>query len=284
MSIQNRYEFILYFDVENGNPNGDPDAGNMPRIDPQTGHGIVTDVCLKRKVRNYVEYAKERAQGYDIFVTEGAILNKKLDEAYDACDLKKSKKADDDDRMKAQKWVCGHYYDVRTFGAVMDTGEAKCGQVRGPAQLCFARSADPIFQQEITITRMAATNESEKAGENRTMGRKYAVPYALYRAEGFISAKFAQKTGFGEEDLALFWQSLLNMFDQDHSAARGKMAARKLLVFKHESELGNAPASVLFEKVQARRTCGQAPARAYADYDISIDRQLPAGVELIEML
>jgi CRISPR-associated protein Csd2 len=294
-TLKNRYEFVLYFDVENGNPNGDPDAGNMPRIDPQTGFGIVTDVCLKRKVRNYVEYAKDFSGGHDIYVTEGAVLNTKQQEVYEANSLGDGKKAKGDEREKARKFMCERFFDVRTFGAVMDTGDYKCGQVRGPVQLCFARSADSILQQEITITRMAKTTSDEKSAENsdddagsymnRTMGRKYVVPYGLYRAEGFISAKFAQKTGFSEEDLELFWTALVNMFDHDHSAARGKMSARKLFVFKHDSELGNAPAAVLFETITADLTDKSAPPRAFGAYAISVDRAaIPSGVELIEKL
>jgi len=285
-SIRNRYEFILYFDVENGNPNGDPDAGNMPRIDPQTGHGIVTDVCLKRKVRNYTEFAKEGEKGYDIYVTEGAILNSKHQFAYEELGLPKNdKKANDENRDKARQYMCGRFFDIRTFGAVMDTGDYQCGQVRGPIQFCFARSVDGILQQEITITRMAATNENEKSGANRTMGRKYVVPYALYRVEGFISAKFAQKTGFSEDDLEFFWTALINMFEQDHSAARGKMSARKLFVFKHESELGNAPAAVLFDTISASLDDKEKPPRQFSDYTISVNASaVPKGVELIEML
>jgi CRISPR-associated protein Csd2 len=285
-SIKNRYEFVLYFDVENGNPNGDPDAGNMPRIDPQTGYGIVTDVCLKRKVRNYIEFAKDGGEGFDIYVTEGAILNSKHQLAYEVLGLPKSeKKADEGNREKAREYMCSRYFDIRTFGAVMDTGDYQCGQVRGPIQLCFARSANEILQQEITITRMAATKEDEKSGANRTMGRKYVVPYALYRAEGFVSAKFAQKTGFSEVDLELFWDALANMFEQDHSAARGKMTARKLVVFKHESELGNAHAATLFETVKSELIDSSKPPRAFSDYSISVDETgVPEGVELFVKL
>jgi CRISPR-associated protein Csd2 len=257
----------------------------MPRIDPQTGFGIVTDVCLKRKVRNYIEYAKDFSGGYDIYVTEGAILNNKQQEIYEANNLGDGKKAKGDEREKAKEFMCRRFFDVRTFGAVMDTGDYKCGQVRGPVQLCFARSANSILQQEITITRMAATKEDENSGANRTMGRKYIVPYGLYRAEGFVSAKFAQKTGFGEDDLELFWNALINMFDHDHSAARGKMSARKLYVFKHDSELGNAPAAKLFELITAELNEKSAAPRAYGDYTVNVNRSgLPSGVELIEKL
>ncbi|MDP4097854.1 type I-C CRISPR-associated protein Cas7/Csd2 [Paenibacillus sp. P96] len=281
--LANRYEFVLYYDVENGNPNGDPDAGNMPRIDPQTGHGIVTDVSLKRKVRNYVQYAREGEEGFDIYVSEGAVLNNKQKEAYEATGL--TTKDNKDDKMTAQAYMCQRFFDVRTFGAVMDTGDFKCGQVRGPVQLCFSKSEDPILPQEVTITRMASTTEKENASENRTMGRKYIVPYALYRVEGFISAKFAQKTGFTEDDLNLFFEALKLMFDHDHSAARGKMSARKLFVFKHESELGNAPAAALFDLIEARLQDKSAPPRGFKQYEISVDKEnVPVGVELIEML
>ncbi|GHV28161.1 type I-C CRISPR-associated protein Cas7/Csd2 [Synergistales bacterium] len=281
--LNNRYEFVLYFDVENGNPNGDPDAGNMPRIDPQTGYGIITDVCLKRKVRNFVEIAKERSEGFDIYVTEGAVLNNQQKLAYDALGMaaKEDKK---ESKLTAQQYMCKRFFDVRTFGAVMDTGDYKCGQVRGPIQLCFAKSTDSILQQEVTITRMASTTEKETASANRTMGRKYIIPYALYRAEGFVSAKFAQKTGFSEDDLALFWDALKNMFDHDHSAARGKMVSRKLFAFKHESALGNAPAVTLFDKITAARLGVSKPPRAFADYQIGVNREMPQGVELLELL
>jgi CRISPR-associated protein Csd2 len=274
----------LFYDVENGNPNGDPDAGNMPRIDPQTGYGIVTDVCLKRKVRNYVQIARSAADGYDIYVSEGSVLNNKQKEAYEAKGFA-AKKDNKDDKLIAQKYMCERFYDVRTFGAVMDTGDYKCGQVRGPVQLCFSKSQDSILQQEITITRMASTTEKENATENRTMGRKYIVPYGLYRAEGFISAKLAQKTGFSEIDLELFWEALINMFEHDHSAARGKMVSRKLFVFKHASELGNAPAWRLFDLITASRPDQSAPPRSFGAYEIHADRSnLPSNVELLELI
>jgi len=280
--LKNRYEFILYFDVENGNPNGDPDAGNMPRIDPQTGLGLVTDVCLKRKVRNYIELTQNAAAGYDIFVSEGAVLNKKQQEAYEYHGI--TTKDNREDKQVAQEYMCQRYYDIRTFGAVMDTGDHKCGQVRGPVQLCFAKSVDSILQQEVTITRMASTTEKETASENRTMGRKYIVPYGLYRVEGFISAKLAHKTGFSEDDLALFWQALQFMFDHDRSAARGKMTTRKLFIFKHESELGNAPADALFKLVESRCLHENMPPRSFSDYEITVNRNaLPIGVELTEV-
>jgi CRISPR-associated protein Csd2 len=286
-SINNRYEFVLFFDVENGNPNGDPDAGNLPRIDPQTGFGIVTDVCLKRKIRNYVEYAKDFSEGYDIFVTEGAILNQKNQEIYENNGLKGGKgvKIDEKTLTSARDLACQRFYDVRTFGAVMSTGDYNCGQIRGPVQLSFARSLDRIYQQEITITRMAATNEKESQSANRTMGRKYVVPYALYRAEGFISAKFADKTGFSNEDLDLRWKALENMCEQDRSASHGKMSSRKLFVFKHDSALGNAHAQTLFDLIKAERVADtDTPPRGFSDYKITAENNTPAGVELIEIL
>jgi CRISPR-associated protein Csd2 len=280
MAIAHRYDFVLFFEVVNGNPNGDPDAGNMPRIDPETANGIVTDVCIKRKIRNYVQIAREGADGYDIFVTEGAILNDKQQKVYEDKGLAKN------DREKARAFMCERYFDVRTFGAVMDTGDYKCGQVRGPVQLCFGRSVDSVLQQEITITRMAATNASEKdkddATKNRTMGRKYVIPYGLYRMEGFVSPAFAQKTGFSEEDLKLLWEALLNMFEIDRSAARGRMATRKLYVFEHESQLGNAPAYALFDQIGASLLNADAPARRFEDYAITVGA-LPAGITLHEM-
>ena len=282
--IKNRYEFVLFFDVKNGNPNGDPDAGNMPRIDPQTGNGIITDVCLKRKVRNYVSIVHSNKYGHDIYVSEGAVLNNKQKESYDALGFK-AKEDKKDDKMQAQKYMCDRFFDVRTFGAVMDTGDYKCGQVRGPVQFAFSTSQDAIFQQEITITRMASTTEKENATENRTMGRKYIVPYGLYRLEGFISAKLAEKTGFTEDDLALLWQALANMFDHDRSAARGKMASRKLFVFKHQNALGNTPAEKLFSAISTQRLDSNKPPRAFEDYSITVNRAvIPAQVELLEVL
>jgi CRISPR-associated protein Csd2 len=286
-SINNRYEFVLFFDVVNGNPNGDPDAGNMPRIDPQTGFGIVTDVCLKRKVRNYVEYAKDLSEGFDIYVTEGAILNKKNQEVYDNNELKGGKgvKIDEKTLTTARNLACQRFYDVRTFGAVMSTGDYNCGQICGPVQLSFARSIDRIYQQEITITRIAATKEDEKISADRAMGRKYVVPYALYRAEGFISAKFAEKTGFSEDDLTLLWDALENMFEQDRSASHGKMSSRKLLVFKHDSALGNAHAQNLFDLFKTEKVSDtDTPPRCFEDYKIAVDTNTPKGVELIEIL
>ena len=283
--IKNRYEFVLFYDVENGNPNGDPDAGNMPRIDPETGYGIVTDVCLKRKIRNYVELVKQDARGYKIYVKEGIPLNAHHEDAYLKNDLQLGSKADVVSVSKVRRWMCDNFFDIRTFGAVMSTGD-NCGQVRGPVQLNFSRSIDPIVQQEVTITRLTVTKK-EDIEKERTMGRKHIVPYALYRVEGYISARLANDpskgTGFSEEDLDLLWEALANMFEHDHSAARGKMATRKLFVFKHESELGNAPAHHLFETITVEKLIGTNPPRSFSDYVVKIDRdRLPAGVTLIE--
>ena len=289
-TLTNRYEFVLLYDVENGNPNGDPDAGNMPRIDPETGYGIVTDVCLKRKVRNYVEMVKGDAAGYRIYIKEGIPLNANHVEAYKAVNLPtddKNFKAKRDDVQRARAWICANFFDVRTFGAVMSTG-LNCGQVRGPVQINFSRSIDPIVQQEVTVTRLTVTRE-EEADKERTMGRKHIVPYGLYRAEGYVSAKLANDptkgTGFSEEDLNLFWDALINMFEHDHSAARGKMATRSLVVFRHDSDLGNAPSHKLFDLVKVEKNKEAMPARSFGDYTVNIDRTgLPAGVHLIEVL
>ncbi len=286
-SINNRYEFVLLYDVENGNPNGDPDAGNMPRIDPETGHGIVTDVCLKRKIRNYVELKQEDATGYRIHIKEGTALNQNHEEAYKAVGLEPGKKAKPDGVDEARQWMCANFFDVRTFGAVMSTGD-NCGQVRGPVQINFSRSIDPIIQQEVTITRQAVTR-TEDLEKERTMGRKHIVPYGLYRAEGYVSAKLANEdrkgTGFSEDDLELLWEALINMFEHDHSAARGKMASRKLIVFKHDSDLGNAPSHLLFDRVIVDRKSDVTVPRSFADYKVTINRDnLPGGVELVEKL
>jgi CRISPR-associated protein Csd2 len=279
--IKNRYEFVLLFDVENGNPNGDPDMGNMPRIDPQTGHGIVTDVCLKRKVRDYVHMVKGGEKGYDIYVRSGAVLNEQNKKAYDGINITPVKKPKKEDEAKLIKFMCSNFFDIRTFGAVMTT-EVNCGQVRGPVQINFARSIDPIFQQEVTITRCAVTNVKD-AELGQTMGKKQIVPYGLYRAEGYISANLAKKTtGFSEEDLDLLWESFINMFEHDHSASRGKMATRKLFIFKHSSELGCCPSHVLFDKIKVERQSSAMPPRSFKDYGLVIDRELPNGVELIE--
>ena len=293
--IQNRYEFVFFFDVENGNPNGDPDAGNMPRIDPETGYGLVTDVCLKRKIRNYVETVKEGEPGYRIYIKDNVPLNRSDAEACayvgaEPAKLKEAKKKDADLDVKIRDFMCSNFFDIRTFGAVMTTfvtGSLNCGQVRGPVQIGFARSVDPIIPQEVTITRVTFTTEKEaemKSG-NTQMGRKYIVPYGLYRAEGYISANLARKTtGFSEDDLNLLWQAILNMFELDHSAARGKMAVRELIVFRHDSELGNAPAYKLFDLVSAERKPGVVVPRAYTDYQVGVDEAgLPSGVTCIRM-
>ncbi len=291
--IKNRYEFVYLFDVENGNPNGDPDAGNMPRIDPETNHGMVTDVCLKRKVRNYVQLKHSLQSPNRIYVQEKAILNDFHKEAHDAtgatkqADAEKEKgkrKGSADEVEKARKWMCDNFYDVRTFGAVMSLG-VNCGQVQGPIQFSFGKSVEPIVPLEISITRMAVATEEEASkqqGDNRTMGRKQIVPYGLYRAEGYISASFAHKTGFSEDDLSLFWQALENMFENDHSAARGKMCARKLVVFKHKDALGNAPSHKLFDLVKVTPEHGEGPARKYGDYKVEVVGKAPEGVEIIE--
>lgn len=283
-NLEKRYEFVVLFDVENGNPNGDPDAGNMPRIDYETGHGIVTDVCLKRKVRNYVEMAKKESTGYRIYVKEGSVLNNFNAEAYKEFGLDpKDKKAVKGNEEKLTLFMCENFYDVRAFGAVMAT-KVNCGQVRGPVQFNFAKSIDPINQQEITITRMAVTNEKD-AEKERSMGRKHIVPYALYRAEGYISAFLAEKTHFTQEDLELLWEAIVNMFEHDHSAARGKMAVRKLIVFEHQTALGNAPAHKLFDLIHVERKDQTIPARSFSDYQVRVDSEsVPSGVTLIEKL
>lgn len=284
--IKNRYDFVILFDVENGNPNGDPDAGNMPRVDPETGYGLVTDVCLKRKIRNYVETAKEDAAGYRIYIKDQVPLQRSDAEALAYLgvnkDLKAAKKDDPALDGKIRDFMCQNFFDIRTFGAVMTTfvkGALNCGQVRGPVQLGFARSIDPILPQEVTITRVAITTEADAEKKGTEMGRKYIVPYALYRAEGFISANLARKvTGFSEEDLRLLWQAILNMFENDHSAARGKMAVRELIVFRHDSELGNAPSYKLFDAVHVARKPDVTVPRSYRDYTVDVDADLPAGV------
>ena len=283
-ALTHRYDFVLFFDVQNGNPNGDPDAGNMPRIDPETGHGIVTDVCLKRMVRNYVELAKEGATGFRIYVQEKAVLNERNAEAYTALNLKPEAKKlpkKEEDARAVTRWMCDNFYDIRTFGAVMST-EVNCGQVRGPVQFTFARSEEAIVPAEVSITRMAVTNMKDRDNE-RTMGRKFIVPYGLYRVEGFISAPLAEKTGFSEADVELLWESLINMFEHDHSAARGKMSSRKLFVFKHEKRMGNAPAQTLFDLVQCQRVT-EGPARSFADYRLCLLDRCPEGVTVQEKL
>ena len=290
-AIKNRYDFVILFDVENGNPNGDPDAGNMPRVDPETGCGLVTDVCLKRKIRNYVETAKEDAPGYRIYIKDQVPLQRSDAEALAYLgvqgDLKAAKKDDPTLDGKIRDFMCRNFYDIRTFGAVMTTfvkGALNCGQVRGPVQLGFARSVDPILPQEVTITRVAITTEADAEKKGTEMGRKYIVPYGLYRAEGYVSANLARKTtGFSEEDLALLWQAILNMFENDRSAARGKMAVRELIVFRHDSELGNAPAYKLFDAVQITRNEGVTVPRSYRDYTVTVAEPLPTGVTCLRM-
>lgn len=284
--IKNRYEFVMLFDVENGNPNGDPDAGNQPRIDPETSQGIVTDVCLKRKIRNYVELEKEGEKGYNILIKNDRNLNSKFTEAYDVLELtKKQSGKNRDDVQKAQQYMCKNYFDVRTFGAVMSTGDDQCGTVRGPVQINFARSIDPVFAQDITITRQAKTSEARENAGNSEMGKKSMIYYGLYRAEGYISASLSQKvTGFSEEDLELLWRAVINMFENDRSAARGKMCMRKLYVFRHDSSLGNAPAHILFDKIHVDRNDGVIAPRKFSDYTITVDKAIPEGVTLIEKL
>ena len=287
MSIQNRYEFVYFFDVTNGNPNGDPDAGNMPRLDPESSKGLVTDVCLKRKIRNFIETAYENEPGYEIYVKEKSVLNLQNKRAYEALGVAPEAKKLPKNEAKAREitaWMCKNFFDIRSFGAVMTT-EVNSGQVRGPVQLAFAQSLDPIVPLEISITRMAVTNEKDLEKE-RTMGRKHIVPYALYRVHGFISANLAAKTGFSDEDLQKLWQALQMMFEYDRSAARGEMAARKLIVFKHDSILGSQPAHKLFERVTVDRVNGESgsPAAAFSDYRININREGLQGVTIEELL
>ena len=293
-SIKNRYEFVVLFDVENGNPNGDPDAGNMPRIDPETGYGIVTDVCLKRKIRNYVETVKGDAEGYKIYIKDNVPLNTSDKTAYtylgiDEKDVKEAKKKNPNLDKDIRDFMCKNFFDIRTFGAVMVTfvkSALNCGQVRGPIQLGFARSIDRIVPQEVTITRVAITTEADAEKKGTEMGRKHIIPYALYRLEGFVSANLAQKsTNFSEEDLSLVWEAIMNMFEHDRSAARGKMSVRELIVFKHDSILGNAPAYKLFDTVSIKRINATIPARQYTDYSVNVDTSsLPVGVSCIRMI
>lgn len=284
-AIAHRYEFVYLFDVTNGNPNGDPDAGNLPRLDPETNQGLVTDVALKRKIRNYVALEREGAPGYSIYMQEKSVLNNQHKRAYAALSIEPEPKRLPKDEAKAREitaWMCKNFFDVRTFGAVMTT-DINAGQVRGPVQIAFASSIDPIVPQEISITRMAVTNEKDVEKE-RTMGRKHIVPYGLYRAHGFVSAKLAERTGFSDDDLELLWRALASMFEHDRSAARGEMAARRLIIFKHEQALGNAPAHKLFEKVKVERIGGQSgtPARAFGDYRVSVEHGPAPGVSIIE--
>ena len=291
--IKNRYDFVFIFDCKNGNPNGDPDSGNMPRIDPETGHGVVSDVCIKRKIRNYVDLVKaadiddpdveEGELGYKIYVQEGSILNKRNEKAYVHYGMKPASKLSNkkEDQLKLTKFMCDNFYDIRTFGAVMTT-KVNCGQVRGPVQFCFGESVDPIVPLEMSITRMAATAEDETK-ENKTMGRKQYIPYGLYHIEGFVSAPLAEQTGFCEEDLRLLFEALMNMFEQDRSASRGLMTARKLVVFKHESRLGNAPAANLFKRVSFKKLVpAEQETRSYEDYEVSVNMEgVPEGVSVM---
>jgi CRISPR-associated protein Csd2 len=293
MSLNNRYDFVLVFDVRDGNPNGDPDAGNLPRMDAESGHGLVTDVALKRKVRNFVGMVKGEQPPYEIYIKEKAVLNKTHERAYIGVgaeeELKgdKKRKGSGDTVDKAKAWMCQNFFDVRTFGAVMSTG-VNCGQVRGPVQMTFSRSVDPIVALEHSITRMAVATEAEaekQQGDNRTMGRKHTVPYGVYVAHGFVSSFLAKQTGFSDEDLTLFWQALEQMFEHDRSAARGEMATRGLFVFKHDSELGNAHAHSLFDRIQVKRKAGVEVARSFNDYEVSVDEtNMPQGVALQRLM
>ena len=300
-AIKNRYEFVVLFDVENGNPNGDPDAGNMTRIDPESGLGLVTDVCLKRKIRNYIEMVKEDEAGYKIYIKENVPLNRSDREACESLGvtetedkkvtdaLKKLKKSDPDADLKLRDYMCKNFYDIRTFGAVMTTfvkASLNCGQVRGPVQLGFARSIDPIISQEVTITRVAITTEKDAENKSTEMGRKSIVPYGLYRVEGYVSANLARKvTGFSEEDLDLLWDAIINMFENDHSAARGKMAVRELIVFKHSKELGDCPAYKLFDAVEVKKNETVEYPRKYQDYKVTIhEEEIPDSVEVKRMI
>lgn len=289
-AIKNRYEFVMLFDVENGNPNGDPDAGNMPRTDPETGYGIVTDVCIKRKIRNFVELFKEGEAGYGILIKNDRALNTKFSEAYTELGItekeREKKKGKDTPKPiveKAKLYMCQNYYDVRTFGAVMNTGDDWCGTVRGPVQIGFARSIDPVYAMDLSITRQAITTEKDFKEKQTEMGDKHIIPYGLYRAEGYVSAMLAQKvTGFSEDDLELLWTAIKNMFENDHSAARGKMCLRKLYVFRHDSALGNAPSHELFDKITVQKKEGITAPRSFSDYVITVDQSMPEGVALTE--
>lgn len=293
-AIKNRYDFMVLFDVENGNPNGDPDAGNMPRVDAESGYGIVTDVCLKRKIRNYIEAACEDKKGYRIYVKDNVPLERSDKEAYaylgvEEGKAKELKKNDHEADLKIRKFMCSNFFDIRTFGAVMTTfvkAALNCGQVRGPVQFGFARSIEPVIPQEITITRVAITTEKDALTKKTEIGRKFIIPYALYKVEGYVSANLARKvTGFSEEDLQLLWKAIINMFECDRAAARGNMAVRELIVFKHDSELGEAPAYKLFDTIKISRNNPETPARAYSDYTVTIDEdKIPAGITMTRMI
>ncbi len=293
-AIKNRYDFMVLFDVENGNPNGDPDAGNMPRVDAESGYGIVTDVCLKRKIRNYVEAACDDKEGYRIYIKDNVPLERSDKEAYTNLGVeegkaKELKKNDPEADLKIRNFMCRNFFDIRTFGAVMTTfvkAALNCGQVRGPVQFGFARSVEPVLPQEITITRVAITTEKDALTKKTEIGRKFIIPYALYKVEGYVSANLARKvTGFSEEDLKLLWKAIINMFECDRAAARGNMAVRELIVFKHDSELGEAPAYKLFDTVKISKNNPEKPARAYSDYSVTIDEsKIPAGVTMQRMI
>lgn len=280
MAIKNRYDFVMLFDVENGNPNGDPDAGNNPRVDAETGYGYITDVCLKRKIRNYVELCKEGEAGYNILVKPDRALNTKFTEAYEENGLPLGAKGKNtDDVRTARDYMCRNYFDVRAFGAVMSTGDNPCGIVRGPVQINFARSMSPVSTEDVTITRQARTSEERRETGDTEMGRKSIISYALYRAEGYISASLADKiTGLSDEDVELLWEAIINMFENDHSAARGKMCMRRLYVFKHDNMLGNCPSHILFDKISIAQK-DSAPPRSFNDYEITVDGSMPVGVE-----
>jgi len=288
MGIEKRYDFVYLFDVKDGNPNGDPDAGNLPRTDAETGHGLVTDVCLKRKIRNYVGLTKGEQPPYEIYVKEKAVLNSQHERAYKALGIDISgdegKRKGGDKVEDARKWMCQNFYDVRTFGAVMSTG-VNCGQVRGPVQLTFARSIDQVVSSEHSITRMAVATEKEaekQGGDNRTMGRKFTIPYGLYRAQGFISAPLAQQTGFSETDLSLLWEAMQYMFEHDRSAARGLMSAQRLIIFEHNSLMGNKSAQELFGRVTvARPNADSDPPRDFSDYMVALDGKVLTEIKTV---
>lgn len=293
-AIKNRYDFMVLFDVENGNPNGDPDAGNMPRVDAESGYGIVTDVCLKRKIRNYIEAVCEDKEGYRIYIKRNVPLERSNKEAYKYFgigegDRKKLKKNDPEVDLKIRNFMCRNFFDIRTFGAVMTTfatDKLNCGQVCGPVQLAFARSIEPVLPQDITISRITVATENESLTKNTMFGHKFIIPYALYKVEGYVSANLARKvTGFSEEDLQLLWKAIINMFECDRAAARGNMAVRELIVFKHDSELGEAPAYKLFDTIKISRNNPETPARAYSDYTVTIDEaKIPAGITMTRMI
>lgn len=279
--LNNRYEFVMIFDVENGNPNGDPDAGNSPRVDAETGHGYITDVCIKRKIRNYVELVKEGIPGYNILIKPDRSLNSKFASAYQDKNIQSDKKTVTSGELEAaREYMCQNYFDVRVFGAVMSTGDNPCGIVRGPVQISFAKSISPINIDEVTITRQAKTTDERAEASDTEIGRKHIIPYALYRAEGYVSAALANKTFMTEADLNLLWEAIINLFEHDRSAARGKMALRKLIVFKHRDKLGNCPAHLLFEKIQVSLKEDVDVPRRFSDYEVVIDSNLPEGVSL----